>query len=77
MSNMSYCRFTNTRNDLEDCLEAIRADKRLSDTEAKAGRWMFDDFLSFCREYGIIDSYDQETLRSLFDGMTEKETEDE
>lgn len=77
MSNMSYCRFTNTRNDLEDCLEAIRADKRLSDTEAKAGRWMFDDFLSFCREYGIIDSYDQETLRSLFDGLTEKETEDE
>ena len=23
MSNMSYCRFENTSNDLEDCIEAI------------------------------------------------------
>ena len=48
MSNMSYCRFTNTRSDLNDCLDALREDKRLSDVEAKAGRWMFDEFLSFC-----------------------------
>lgn len=77
MSNMSYCRFTNTRSDLNDCLEAIREDTRLSDVEAKAGRWMFDDFLSFCREYGIIDSYDEETLRALFDGMEKKESDNE
>mgnify|MGYP000811894520 FL=1 len=77
MSNMSYCRFTNTRSDLNDCLDAIREDKRLSDVEAKAGRWMFDDFLSFCREYGIIDSYDEETLRALFDGMEKKESDNE
>lgn len=77
MSNMSYCRFTNTRSDLNDCLDAIREDTRLSDVEAKAGRWMFDDFLSFCREYGIIDSYDEETLRVLFDGMEKKESDNE
>lgn len=77
MSNMSYCRFTNTRSDLNDCLDAIREDTRLSDVEAKAGRWMFDDFLSFCREYGIIDSYDEETLRDLFDGLEKKESDNE
>ena len=77
MSNMSYCRFTNTRSDLNDCLDAIREDKRLSDVEAKAGRWMFDDFLSFCREYGIIDSYDEQTLRDLFDGLEKKESDNE
>lgn len=77
MSNMSYCRFTNTRNDLNDCLDAIREDKRLSDAEAKAGRWMFDEFLSFCREYGIIDGYDEETMRALFDGLEKKEGGDE
>ncbi|MCB7039879.1 MULTISPECIES: hypothetical protein [Eubacteriales] len=77
MSNMSYCRFTNTRSDLNDCLDAIREDTRLSDVEAKAGRWMFDDFLSFCREYGIIDSYDEETLRALFDGLEKKESDNE
>ena len=38
---------------------------------------MFDDFLSFCREYGIIDSYDEETLRALFDGMEKKESDNE
>lgn len=77
MSNMSYCRFTNTRSDLNDCLDAIREDTRLSDVEAKAGRWMFDDFLSFCREYGVIDSYDEETLRALFDGLEKKESDNE
>lgn len=77
MSNMSYCRFTNTRSDLNDCLDAIREDKRLSDVEARAGRWMFDEFLSFCLEYGIINSYDQENLRTLFDGLEEKERGDE
>lgn len=77
MSNMSYCRFTNTRSDLNDCLDAIREDKRLSDVEAKAGRWMFDEFLSFCREYGIIDGYDGEALCALFDGLEKKEGGDE
>ena len=77
MPNMSYCRFTNTRNDLQDCLEAIRQDRRLSDFEASAGRWMFDEFLSFCREYGIIESYDQATLCALFEGLKNKESEDE
>ena len=38
---------------------------------------MFDDFLSFCREYGIIDSYDEETLRDLFDGLEKKESDNE
>ena len=27
MSNMSYCRFTNTRADLYDCLDALRRDE--------------------------------------------------
>ena len=77
MSNMSYCRFTNTRSDLNDCLDAIREDKRLSDVEAKAGRWMFEEFLSFCREDGVIESYDQGTLSTLFEGLEEKERGDE
>ena len=29
MPNMSYCRFTNTRSDLNDCLDAICRDERL------------------------------------------------
>lgn len=71
--NMSYCRFQNTRRDVEDCLDALRDEKRLSTDEAKAGHRMFDDILDFCRDMGIIDSYDAKALEDLFDGLTESE----
>lgn len=31
MSNMSYCRFINTRTDLNDCLDLLRHDERMSE----------------------------------------------
>ena len=70
--NMSYCRFTNTRTDLTDCLDAIRRGERASDDEADAGRKMFREFLAFCRDYDIIDGYDGEAVDGLFDGLREK-----
>ena len=45
MPNMSYCRFTNTRTDLNDCLDSIRRDERLSEMEMRDGRKMFEEFL--------------------------------
>lgn len=29
MSNMSYCRFTNTHTNLNDCLDSLRHDERI------------------------------------------------
>ena len=52
MSNMSYCRFTNTRTDLNDCLDSLRHDERMSEMEVREGRKMFEEFLTFCQEYG-------------------------
>lgn len=69
--NMSYCRFTNTRTDLGDCLDAIRRDEHLSGLEADAGKRMFREFLAFCRDYDIIGSYDGEIIDELFDGLQE------
>ncbi|MCX4371581.1 MAG: hypothetical protein OSJ58_07065 [Dysosmobacter sp.] len=77
MANMSYCRFQNTRNDMEDCLDALREEKPLSRDEANAGRRMFDDILSYCQDNGIIDSYDGETLEAVFDGLVEEDENDE
>lgn len=77
MANMSYCRFQNTRGDVQDCLNALCMEKPLSRDEANAGRWMFDDILSYCRENGIIDSYDGETLEAVFDGLVRTEDEDD
>lgn len=71
--NMSYCRFTNTSADLSDCLDTIRrGDERLSNFEAAAGKRMFREFLTFCRDYDIIDSYDGEILDDLFNELQEK-----
>lgn len=77
MSNMSYCRFTNTRTDLNDCLDALRRDERLSEMEVRAGRNMFVEFLSFCRDYDIINDYDGQLVDSLFRSLKERESCDE
>lgn len=74
---MSYCRFQNTRSDMEDCLEALRAEQRLSVEEARAGRWMLDDILSYCRDAGIIESYDSEMLEVIFDRLAREAEDDE
>ena len=77
MPNMGYCRFTNTRSDLNECLDAIRSDKRLSGFEVRAGINMFKELLDFCRDYGIVSGYDGEMVDALFNGLKEKEMEDE
>ena len=77
MSNLSYCRFTNTRSDMEDCLEALRDETPLSDFEVRAGKAMFKDILEVCRTYGIIDAFDDDEIDRLFDNLLEKEDEDE
>ena len=77
MATMSYCRFRNTQSDMDDCLDAIRQGKSLSAEEARAGRRMFDDILEFCRDYGIIDTYDSAEIEELFDELSEKGDEDD
>ena len=73
MSNMSYCRFTNTRGDLEDCLNAIEMEDKLSDFEAQAGKRLFKAFLTFCRDRDIIDSYDGDAIDDMFQSLMEHE----
>lgn len=75
MANMSYCRFHNTKLDMEDCLDAIRDEKHLSAEEARAGRQMMEDILEFCRDYGIIDTYDSNAVEDVFCELTRSEGE--
>lgn len=46
MANMSYCRFSNTLQDLEDCAEYLNDDD-LSEAEAEAR----DLLIALCRGY--------------------------
>ena len=62
MANMSYCRFHNTRFDMDDCLNALkRAEwdgKKISKEEIKYCEWMFDSIIEYLDDEGIIDEFD-------------------
>lgn len=76
MGNMSYCRFRNTRGDLEDCLEAIDFRCELSEEEYRACKNMFRDFLEFCEKYHIVE-VNEEELNMFFEHELVREDEDE
>lgn len=68
MSNMSYCRFENTSNDLSDCLNALTPDNEypISNGEQLHGMRMFKEFLDFCVETNIIEEYDEAQIEQVF-----------
>lgn len=54
--NMSYCRFHNTVIDVRDCLDALRYDEeKLSEEEMLACRELFETFIDFCYDNGILE----------------------
>lgn len=63
MSNMSYCRFQNTSSDVVDCLDALNEQEPLSGEEYRAAVGMFDSFLFFCQELGIVEDFDRKRIR--------------
>ncbi len=73
MANMSYCRFHNTHIDLRDCLNAIDDREQTSEHEREEARNMFEYFLGYCCDLGIIDDYDLKPLDTALEEMEEKE----
>lgn len=74
MANMSYCRFRNTEMDLKDCLCALEDGVELSENEFKACERMFEKFINFCVDAGIIE-YDDETDDRLKDFLNSLDRE--
>ena len=54
MSNMSYCRFENTLNDLRDCYDAM-GDELESDTEIRARKKLIKICCDIAQDYGEDD----------------------
>lgn len=77
MTNMSYCRFQNTKMDVEDCIEALNDREVSSEDEAFAGKRMFKKILNFCQNEGIIDGFDEEQLKKVFEQATESDDDDD
>lgn len=68
MGNMSYCRFRNTNIDLMDCLDSLRDGDKLSKEEFDACKQMFERFLDFCYDEGIVEDYEiDEKLNEFFE----------
>jgi hypothetical protein len=68
MSNMSYCRFRNTLNDLRDCYHNF--DSINSDEELRAAKQL----LALCQD--IVDEIDPELLEEQVEVEDEDEDED-
>lgn len=73
MSNMSHCRFNNTQIDLEECLNAIEEQKIESLYEANKAKRMFEQFLGYCQDQGIIDGYDEDIVNEIIDDAVSPE----
>lgn len=71
MTNMSYCRFRNTRTDVNDCLTALEDEEINSEEEATAAYRMLKNVLQWARGCEVIESYDDEELKdAVHDAMT-------
>ena len=71
MANMSYCRFENTSNDLQDCVYAMDdaytlADMDLSKTEMRSMQRMRE----LCQEF--LDHYERLVQADEFDGQPDE-----
>ena len=73
MANMHYCRFRNTRSDLDVCLEAMADRGQISEEECEAARAMMESLLGFMEAEGIVDGYDEDALEELLADIAEEE----
>ena len=70
MANMSYCRFFNTNHNLRDCLSALNPcenEYEICEDEVQVGIKMFEMFLDYCQETGIIDEYNEKAIPKVFE----------
>ena len=74
--NMSYCKFRNTEQALDQCLVALEdlddgseagiSEEGMSREEKEAGIAMFERFLEYCEEAEIITGYDVDRVSEIF-----------
>ena len=67
MANMSYCRFQNTKKDLDDCITALENLDINSKEEKKAAKHMIENFLDWCVSENIIEDYSLERIHELLE----------
>ena len=79
MSNMSYCRFRSTLLDLRDCLSALENGDELSKPEYESCVAMFNLFVGFLIDNGIVDEDNEleERLQDFFESINREDKTNE
>ena len=72
--NMSYCRFRNTSDDVEDCMEALNNivegdEEKLESDEYRACKNMLEDIIDFLYENDIIEEDENENGTTVNDRL--------
>jgi len=73
MANMSYCRFENTRKDLDDCLDALREGNINSQRERDEAYRLLTSILDFCLENDVINDYDIYVVKELIEANPDED----
>lgn len=75
MANMSYCRFHNTRLDMDDCIEALKRaewdDEKISKEEIRYCKMMFDNIIGYLDDEGLIDEFDYDAYEEWQNNLDE------
>ena len=69
MSNMSYCRFENTYNDLSDCAGALQEpdEGKLSDSERRARRHLIEMCMEIVENFGDMTDDDLDKMAPRYE----------
>lgn len=75
MANMSYCRFHNTRLDVDDCIEALKRvewdGEKISKEEVRYCKMMFDTIIGYLDDEGLIDEFDYDAYEEWQNNLDE------
>lgn len=77
MPNMGYCRFTNTRQALAQCIEGIKNGDISSKTEVAEGKGMLREVAELLQDYGVIDTFDSKAIDHMVEESYGPEYEDD
>lgn len=76
MANMSYCRFENTKHDLNDCINAIVDREKISDNEAHHAKWMMQNIVDFLNDECLLtedNTFDEEAFDRIIKEMQQED----
>ena len=65
MSNMSYCRFHNTQNDLQDCLDEVEHMNELEVEEIELSRMERDAFFTMVEQARLFAEVGEELMQKM------------